>query len=59
MSNYPEDFDDEDVTEALHELLDRNLISVEWDEGAQEFMFYMSEAQKTQHDLEGDLYTEI
>ncbi len=59
MSKYPEDFDRGEIDEALRELLDRNLISLEWDEKAQEFMFYMTEEQKTQHDLEGDLYTEI
>jgi len=59
MSKYPNDFDPEDVDAALRELLDLNMISMTWDEGAQEFIFYMTEAQKTQHDLEGDLYTEI
>ena len=59
MSKYPEDFEDSDVAQALRELLDLALISMDWDEEAQEFIFYMSEEQKTRHDLEGDLYTEI
>ena len=52
MSEYPGNFDRAEVNEALQELLDRNIISMEWDEEAQEFMFYMSEEQKAQHDLE-------
>ena len=52
MSEYPENFEDSDVDQALRELLDRDLISMDWDEDTQEFIFYMSEEQKAQHDLE-------
>ena len=54
MYEYPENFDSADIDEALNELLDHNIISMEWDEEAQEFMFYMTDEQKAQHDLEHD-----
>jgi len=52
MSEYPQDFEDSDVDQALRELLDLDKISMDWDEDSQEFIFYMTEAQKVQHDLE-------
>lgn len=51
-NDFPEDFEDSDVDAALRELLDLDKISMDWDEEAQEFIFYMSEEQKTKHDLE-------
>jgi len=50
--DFPEQFDDVDVSEALRELLALKKISFTWDDDEKEFMFYMTEEQKTQHDLE-------
>jgi len=54
MSEYPQDFEDSDVDQALRELLNLDKISMDWDEDSQEFIFYMSDEQKAQHDLEHD-----
>ena len=50
--DFPEQFDDVDVSEALRELLALKKISMIWDDDQKEFMFYMTEEQKTQHDME-------
>jgi len=48
---FPKGFDSADVDAALRELLDLNLISMGWDEEAQEFVFFMTEEQKQKYDL--------
>jgi hypothetical protein len=48
---YSEDFTTEDLEEELRHLLKLDLISIEWDEDSEQFMFYMTPEQKNQADL--------
>lgn len=48
---YSEDFTTEDLEEELRHLLKLDLISMEWDEDSEQFMFYMTPEQKKQADL--------
>jgi len=44
-------FDPDCLDVALRQLLKLNLISMEWDDDLGEFVFYMTDEQKKQHDL--------
>ena len=47
----PQDFEPDCLDLALRQLLKLNLISVEWSDDLEEFVFYMTDEQKKQHDL--------
>ncbi|HHZ96819.1 MAG TPA: hypothetical protein EYN67_15000 [Flavobacteriales bacterium] len=51
QDDFMEDDLDSDLSCCLSALLDLDLISVEWSEELEEFMFYMTDEQKEKHDL--------
>ena len=51
QDDFMEDDLDSDLSCCLSVLLDLDLISVEWSEELEEFMFYMTDEQKEKHDL--------
>ena len=52
-------FEPHELNQAIRELLDLNLISMEWDPESEDFVFFMTDEQKERYDEDETFQEEL